>query len=755
MAKKRKNKRDIYTTAGRVDMREGGRVAKQVGGRAPVIDPETGKALQNQQVGEATIPTPTPAPTPAPAPVVAPTFTPEQMQNITGVNVGNFDKNVAIDRVREPVDTGSGQPRFPRIDAGNPKTFSDRITGPKLGDTFTISEPAKKLRSAKASQKEFEKERGARIVRTGEQAEAIARGEIPEGALPQIELDKVPTEGFDVETIQLAQQKGVTPEFVKQAGTESVKTLQDVTTITPPTDITPATMTAAQITQPAQVQAASGTISNQSLAQAAGVARVPTIEGVDVTIQEGAVTDRVVGTLSEEAKSIAAINAGSNLSRITRAKKQLANAGLSAEDIQDLGEDPLILEDRLADFSETERGLIEGLPQEALVSNQLDSLLTGIEEGQVPTWARPAVAQVEQMLAQRGLEASTVGRDALLNTIIQAAMPIAQSNAQAIQASVSQQKNIEAQEAERNAARVQQTALTNAAQVFQLNMAQFSADQQTALSNSKFLQTVSLTEATNDQQAIIQNAALMSQANLAEADFFQKSQIQNAQAFLQMDISNLNNQQQANVLKSQQDQQRLLSNQAADNAARQFNATSQNQTQQFMAGLNTQIQQYNATQMNASRQFNIQQQNAAEARRVQNVLAVNKANAAIANQVNQLNAQLDFNRNQWNAQNEQAVLQSNVSWRRQANLADTAAQNAINQQNAKNAFQLSSQAQAFLWQELRDQADYDFRWADSEASRKTQLLYAAISNESEAAKNWSTNLTQITNVIDDLFGGSG
>ena len=743
MAKKRKNKRDIYTTAGRVDMREGGRVAKQVGGRAPVIDPETGKALQNQQVGEATVPTPTPAPTPAPAPVVAPTFTPEQMQNITGVNVAEprLSRSEQIQRNREGM-----------VNINRPQNIGRGPTGAPAGPVTPVlsSTPA-----PAPSQERFETERGERIVRTGEQAEATARGEIPEGALPQIELDKVPTEGFDVETIQLAQQKGVTPEFVKQAGTESVKTLQDVTTITPPTDITPATMTAAQITQPAQVQAASGTISNQSLAQAAGVARVPTIEGVDVTIQEGAVTDRVVGTLSEEAKSIAAINAGSNLSRITRAKKQLANAGLSAEDIQDLGEDPLILEDRLADFSETERGLIEGLPQEALVSNQLDSLLTGIEEGQVPTWARPAVAQVEQMLAQRGLEASTVGRDALLNTIIQAAMPIAQSNAQAIQASVSQQKNIEAQEAERNAARVQQTALTNAAQVFQLNMAQFSADQQTALSNSKFLQTVSLTEATNDQQAIIQNAALMSQANLAEADFFQKSQIQNAQAFLQMDISNLNNQQQTNVLKSQQDQQRLLSNQAADNAARQFNATSENQTQQFMAGLNTQIQQYNATQMNASRQFNIQQQNAAEARRVQNVLAVNKANAAIANQVNQLNAQLDFNRNQWNAQNEQAVLQSNVSWRRQANLADTAAQNAINQQNAKNAFQLSSQAQAFLWQELRDQADYDFRWADSEASRKTQLLYAAISNESEAAKNWSTNLTQITSVIDDLFGGSG
>ena len=51
-----------------------------------------------------------------------------------------------------------------------------------------------------------------------------------------------------------------------------------------------------------------------------------------------------------------------------------------------------LLEARLADFSEAERGIIEGLPEEALVSNQLDSLLNGIEEGEIPTWARPAVA---------------------------------------------------------------------------------------------------------------------------------------------------------------------------------------------------------------------------------------------------------------------------------------------------------------------------------------------------------------------------
>ena len=53
-------------------------------------------------------------------------------------------------------------------------------------------------------------------------------------------------------------------------------------------------------------------------------------------------------------------------------------------------------------------------------------MLSGIEDGEIPVWARPAVSQVEQMLAERGMSASTVARDSLVNTIIQAALPIAQ-----------------------------------------------------------------------------------------------------------------------------------------------------------------------------------------------------------------------------------------------------------------------------------------------------------------------------------------
>jgi len=662
------------------------------------------------------------------------------------------ERNARAEAIRQNREQEKINVNIPGTPGYNPDLPTNVPTGPFGGPPGGTPSPTPAPTPAPA-QEIFEEERGERIVRTGEQAEAIARGEIPEGAIPTAKIEAVPTgPEYEAEALQLAQRKGVTPEFVKEVGLENVQTMKDISRAATPEELQAARMEAAQVTEAPEIAVAEGEITEDALAKAAGVERVAPIKGAQVEIIPGALTERVIGTISPEAKSQAAINAGSSLSRITRAKKQLKNAGLSDADITELGNDPETLEARLADFTEAERGIIEGLPEEALVSNQLDSLLNGIEEGKIPTWAAPAVASVEQMLAQRGMSASTVGRDALLNTIIQAAIPLAQSNAQAIQASVSQQKNIEAQEAEANAARRQQTALTNASQVFQMDMAQFSSDQQIALSNSKFLQTVGITEANLDQQATIQNAVLMSQANLAEADFYQKAQIQNAQAFLTMDMQNLSNQQQANVLKAQQEQQRLLSNQAATNAARQFNAASENQTQQFMASLNTQVNQFNAAQMNAAKQFNVQQQNAAEARRIANELEINKTNAAIINQAKQFNETIDFQREQFNVQNAQAIQQSNIEWRRKANLADTAAQNAVNQQNAQNAFNLSSQAQAFLWQELRDQADYDFRWATDTANRKTQAMIAAASSEGDAAKNWSSNFNNVSTTVDRIFG---
>lgn len=603
--------------------------------------------------------------------------------------------------------------------------------------------------AAKQARETMAKDRRARIERTGAQAEQIAAGDI--GNIPKAEVEDVSLDGTRATTEQIAPTGGVSASTITQPTEEQVSTISGIDTVAAPAPITAGTMEAEQVTTAPTVTAAQTTVDDNALATTAGVARVPIIEGADVTIREGALTDRVVGVLSPEAMATAAQASGTTLARVSRAKKQLRTAGLDEAAITALGENPEALEDRLTDFTEAQRGVIEGLPEEALVSNQVDSLLKGIENGEIPTWASPAVAAVEQMLAQRGLEASSVGRDGLVNAIIQSSIPIAQANAQAIQQSVAQEKTLIAQEELANAQLRQQTALQNASNVFQLDIAQFSADQQTALSNSKFLQTVSIAEASNDQQATIQNAILMSQANIAEADFNTKLAIDNAKAFLQTDLANLNATQQVNILRAQQEQQRLLSNQAATNVAAQFNATSQNQINQYMASLAAQIDQYNASQYNASVQFNAQAINAANARDAQRVADVNKANAAIVNQVAQFNEQLEFNRAQWNAANAQAVVNSNTDWRRKANLANTAAQNAVNQQNVANAFQLSTQAQAFLWQELRDQADYDFKFADNTANRKVQAMIAAASTEKDIAKNWTTYFDSISTTVDKIF----
>ena len=611
----------------------------------------------------------------------------------------------------------------------------------------TTTDPNKE--AEKEREKDFQEKRDERIGRTAEAVETASKGTVPDSA-------KIPdpdqmVEGTPMATTTMATPTTVVGSTATPVGPEAVTEVQDTAQVSPPEELRAAQMEAAQVTESPEVVAARSEVRDESLAKAAKVDRVAPIEGAEVDIPEGALAGRVVGTISEGAKAAAAVNAGTSLARITRAKKQLSQAGLTESQINEIGNDPVLLEDRLADFSEEERGIIEGLPQEALVSTQISGLLEGIENGTIPPWASPAVAQVEQMLAARGLSASSVGRDSLLNTIIQAALPIAQSNAQAIQQSVAQQKDIEFKTAEANAQRLQQTALKNADNVFKMNMAQFSADQQTALFNSKFLQTVGLTEANFDQQATVQNAVLLSQANLAEADFYQKSQIQNAQAFLQTDMANLNAEQQSNVLRAQQDQQRLLSNQAAENAARNANMVSDNQMQQFSANLNFQTKQFNAQQTNAMKQFNANAKNAAAARDANRTADLNKFNAQLATQVEEFNSQQDFARNQWNAQNSAAVEASNVEWRRKINTVNTAAQNQVNMQNAMNAFNLSSQSLSFLWQELRDEADFDFRSSENAKAQITQLRATAIANEAALAEKSRSSLDQVVQVVEGMI----
>ena len=602
-------------------------------------------------------------------------------------------------------------------------------------------------------------------------------------------------------------------------------------------------------------------------------------------------------------------------------------------------EDPASVEAQIDEEEVVVQAAIAALPPEALVSAQMATLIAGIEVGTTPAWARPAVARVEEMMAQRGLGASTVGRDALFNAIIQMALPMADSNAKALQdrarqnLSNQQQANVEEsrldmtrrmanlanrqtaasqtaqmaqqmkvqqgafkqeavlqsaaqqqqtrtqnlgnlQEAARvraqnanqtnlanlaneqqievmelqieaetkkdimtaeqqgklivyetaakfmteNAGFVQQMelanlskdvqvelanltsrnlhqselmsndekvelanleaklqvgvtnanlanalgiaqlstdqaiAISNAQTVAGMDMAQFSVDQQTMLANSKFMQTTLLQDFNQRQQAAMLNATNMATLDFAAVDQRTKLSITNANNFLQMDMLNLNNRQQGVVLEAQMKQQALLSDQSATNAALQFNATSENQTQQFMASMAVNIDLNNSARNDRMQEFNATQNNAEQARKKGIAADVSKFNAQLMTQNNQFNTQIEFNREQWNKANWQAVEQSNVQWRRQSNLVNTAALNETMKLNAQMSFGLSNQALNSLWMELRDQAEFNFKWQDNESTRRAQLLATAIANEGEVANNWSDNLDDVTDVIDEFFG---
>ena len=599
-------------------------------------------------------------------------------------------------------------------------------------------------------------EREQRVNRTGAAMEKAAEGILPSTAKPNVANVDTSAGIQDLNPNTLLDTASpATPVISADAPTPEMVFGGTATTQDTATQIQPTTAQTSLVTPTTSFTAAQGMLSDQAgltdaeIAKFADVKESPTISADAINIRQGALQEQVTGVISPQAMATAAQAAGTSLARITRAKKQLRTAGLSEEAITSLGDNPQALEAKLTTFTEQERGIVEGLPTEALVTTQLDTLLKGMEEGNIPSWASPAVAAVEQMLAQRGLEASSVGRDSLVNAIIQSAIPLAQANASALQTSISLDRQLIAQEEKNNAALRQQVSVQNAQNVFNMDMAQFNANQQRAVNNSKFFQTVTLAEATNNQQATMQNAVIAASINQQEATLTEKLVSSNAANFLKMDLSNLSAAQQTSVINAQAEQQRLLSNQSATNAMSQFNARNQIQVDEFMLNLNAQIELNNANRETQMNQFNTAALNAAAARDAGRLTDVAKFNAQMAASIEQYNASQLFAREEFNAKNAQQIEQSNAIWRRETNKINTAAQNAVNARNAQNSFAMTQAAQAQLWQELRDEFDQIFRASDNTEQRKTQIAVAGLQNQHLNAGDKSA--TQKLKEFIDLF----
>ena len=170
----------------------------------------------------------------------------------------------------------------------------------------------------------------------------------------------------------------------------------------------------------------------------------------------------------------------------------------------------------------------------------------------------------------------------------------------------------------------------------------------------------------------------------------QQAAVVNAQSYLQMDMANLSNNQQANLQNLHARQQTLLSDNAARNAALQFNATSQNQVNQFYDSINTNLQTQNAQRADAMAQYTNAEANKVAALNAKNATAVADANAQRETAISQFNKTLEDARGRFNVENQRVIDQSNAVWRRSINTATKTAANAANETNAMNMLNLSN-----------------------------------------------------------------
>ena len=373
--------------------------------------------------------------------------------------------------------------------------------------------------------------------------------------------------------------------------------------------------------------------------------------------------------------------------------------------------------------AETNFAAATGAPStDATVQGQLTQLMADFEGGNQPTWAAGAMRAATAAMAQRGLGASSMAGQALIQAAMESALPIAQMDAAAYarfeEQSLSNRQQTAMFAAEKRAqflgvdfTQEFQTRVSNASRVADIANVNFSAQQQVALENAQLTQSVDLANLNASNAKVMADAAALSQTDLTNLNNRQQAQVQNAKSFLDMEMSNMTNSQQMEMFKSQAVINSLMSDSAAANATAQFNASSENQVNQFFSNLSTQVSQFNGEQQNSLLKFNLGEANAIE-----------EFNAT----------QVNF-RDQFNAQNALIIDQANAQWYQNIATTDNAAINQSNRDAAAQANNMSSIGFSAYMQEVRDLMSFAWQTSNNDADRATTLATASLSKEAAEA----------------------
>ena len=517
--------------------------------------------------------------------------------------------------------------------------------------------------------------------------------------------------------------ESVTPIQTQQIAPD---TAQDIATGTGQLGVAPTT----QVTTGQTAQTTAPTPTTAAQATAAGTAE--NIAALDIQKAQGQITPQALIDAAQQAPAQLAVqDVQAAETQGTQIVSPAARQLQQGEMIQGAAN-----AQTAAQFTEGVEAATGAPSTAATVQGQLSTLMTQFEGGQPPAWAAGAIRAATTAMAQRGVSASSMAGQAIVQAAMETALPIAMADAQttaqfeATNLSNRQQRAMLAAQQRAQFMGMEfdqqfQARVQNASKVSDIANMNFSAEQQIALENARLAQTADLTNLSNRQGVIMAQAAAMSQADMSNLNNRQQAAVQNSQNFLQMDMTNLEMSQQADMFRNQSMVQSLFSDAAANNAASQFNATSENQTNQFFENLATTVGQFNSSQTNAMEQFNAGETN-----------ALSKFQQEINNQ-----------RDQFNGQNQLVIAQANARWRQQLATINNQTANEANRQNALQANGLTQKGLDEVWQKERDLMAYAFASAEAAAERRQRLVEANLNAEQAGDTAFSSALGQFGSAV--------
>lgn len=421
---------------------------------------------------------------------------------------------------------------------------------------------------------------------------------------------------------------------------------------------------------------------------------------------------------------------------------------------------------RVAELMSQQQAAQGTVTAEMTVQGQLNQLLQNFDAGNPPPWAAATMRTATAQMAARGLSASSMAGQAIIQATLEAATPIAAADAKVFETmglqNLSNRQQMAVLVAQQRAQflgqefdQAFQTRVLNAAKISDIANKNFDAQTQIALENARLANSTNLANLSAKNALVLAEAAAMSQLETQNLSNLQQAAVENARAFLQMDMKNLDNRQQVELFKAQSITNSLMQDASLQNAINITNATNALDAAKVSAQLKLTAETFNAGEKNK----------------------VALANANAANQLAQFNAQQKNARDQFNAEMANQISMANAKILADVSIANTAAANAAAIASAQNATQLTMAEYAQQSQTYRDMLEMSWKTGEAEKDRVTEIAKATLTASAttnaastaanvsaatkigalafETVKNWSSvkaGVTDIGKTVSDWFG---